>query len=142
MRIWSLHPKYLDRQGLVALWREALLAQAVLSEKTTAYRHHPQLRRFQDQSSPVAAIAEYLRGVHAEAARRGYQFDITKVDSAGLSSQLTVTCGQLQYEWDHLLKKLRTRNPEWHRALAAITDPEPHPFFRAVSGPVEPWEKL
>ncbi|HEU5178767.1 MAG TPA: pyrimidine dimer DNA glycosylase/endonuclease V, partial [Burkholderiales bacterium] len=30
MRLWSLHPKYLDARGLVALWREALLAQAVL----------------------------------------------------------------------------------------------------------------
>jgi carboxyl-terminal processing protease len=29
MRLWSLHPKYLDAQGLVALWREALLAKAV-----------------------------------------------------------------------------------------------------------------
>jgi hypothetical protein len=31
-RIWSLHPKYLDARGLVALWREGLLAQAVLTK--------------------------------------------------------------------------------------------------------------
>ncbi len=30
MRIWSLHPKYLDRQGLLACWRETLLAQKVM----------------------------------------------------------------------------------------------------------------
>jgi len=30
MRLWTIHPKYLDRQGLLALWREALLAQKVL----------------------------------------------------------------------------------------------------------------
>jgi len=30
MRLWSIHPKYLDRQGLLAVWRESLLAQSVL----------------------------------------------------------------------------------------------------------------
>jgi hypothetical protein len=33
MRIWSLHPKYLDSKGLVALWRESLLAKNVLRDK-------------------------------------------------------------------------------------------------------------
>ena len=37
MRLWTLHPKYLDPQGLVALWREALLARAVLQGKTRGY---------------------------------------------------------------------------------------------------------
>ena len=39
MRLWSLRPKYLDSQGLVALWREGLLAQAVLRGKTRGYRN-------------------------------------------------------------------------------------------------------
>jgi hypothetical protein len=34
MRLWTLHPKYLDARGLVALWREALLAQKVLRGAT------------------------------------------------------------------------------------------------------------
>ena len=34
MRLWSLHPRYLDAKGLVALWREGLLAQAVLKGQT------------------------------------------------------------------------------------------------------------
>jgi Pyrimidine dimer DNA glycosylase len=46
MRIWSLHPQYLDRQGLTAAWREGLLAQKVLTGTTKGYRNHPQLRRF------------------------------------------------------------------------------------------------
>jgi len=46
VRIWSLHPKYLDRQGLTACWREALLAQAVLNGATRGYTRHPQLVRF------------------------------------------------------------------------------------------------
>lgn len=30
MRLWSIHQSYLDRQGLLAVWREGLLAQGVL----------------------------------------------------------------------------------------------------------------
>ena len=30
MRLWSLSPRYLDVKGLVAVWREGLLADAVL----------------------------------------------------------------------------------------------------------------
>jgi hypothetical protein len=71
IRLWSVHPKYLDARGLVALWREALLAQAVLSGRTRGYRHHPQLHRFRGHSGPRGAIAEDLRGVHAEAMSRG-----------------------------------------------------------------------
>ena len=41
MRLWSLHPAHLDRQGLIACWREALLAQKVLAGLTTGYRSHP-----------------------------------------------------------------------------------------------------
>jgi hypothetical protein len=67
MRLWSLHPKYLDARGLVALWREGLLAQAVLRGRTNGYVHHPQLERFRAESSPLGAIADYLRGVHGEA---------------------------------------------------------------------------
>ena len=43
MRLWSLHPKYLDKLGLLGLWRESLLAQKVLLGKTKGYKNHPQL---------------------------------------------------------------------------------------------------
>ena len=46
MRLWSLHPSYLDSAGLVALWQEGLLARKVLSSQTKGYIHHPQLHRF------------------------------------------------------------------------------------------------
>ena len=48
MRLWSVHPLHLDRQGLTACWREALLAQAVLAGRTRGYRAHPQLERFRE----------------------------------------------------------------------------------------------
>lgn len=142
MRLWSLHPKYLDPQGLVALWREALLAQAVLQGKTKGYKHHPQLRRFQAAPSPRRYIAAYLRQVHAEATRRGYSFDGKKIGRAGgvRLKSLKVARGQLQYEWEHLQKKLRKRSPKWGRQFAKLRSPEVHPLFRKVAGGVADWE--
>jgi Pyrimidine dimer DNA glycosylase len=79
MRLWTLHPRYLDSKGLVAAWREALLAQKVLAGATRGYRHHPQLIRFQSQADPRAAIASFLVGLADEAANRGYRFDASKI---------------------------------------------------------------
>lgn len=141
MRLWSLHPKHLDRQGLVALWREALLAQAVLRGETRGYRKHPQLARFRAAADPLAAIAHYLQAVHAEASARGYAFDARKIGPAEQPVRLTVTAGQLDYEWGHLMAKLRERSPETYRTRATQT-PEPHPLFDVSPGAVEPWERI
>ncbi|HWP45860.1 MAG TPA: pyrimidine dimer DNA glycosylase/endonuclease V [Candidatus Limnocylindrales bacterium] len=141
MRIWSLHPKYLDARGLVALWREGLLAQAVLKGTTSGYLHHPQLHRFQDTAFPVGFIAKYLRVVYEEATRRGYRFDAEKISRARAPGRLTVTEGQLKFEWFHLLKKLEARDPQWHATLEPVKFPCPHPLFRVIPGGVAPWEK-
>lgn len=141
MRIWSLHPKYLDPPGLVALWREGLLAQAVLRGKTKGYTKHSQLVRFQEQVSPLGAIAEYLRIVHSEAVTRGYHFDGRKISRARASGQLAVTRGQLQFEWGHLLEKLSARNPQWRANLEAVKRPQQHPLFRVHRGLRAEWEK-
>jgi hypothetical protein len=141
MRLWSLHPKYLDARGLVALWREALLAQAVLRGKTRGYRKHPQLDRFRSEPSPVGAIAAYLREVLAESLVRGYRFDATKVSRARHAGLITVTQGQLEYEWDHLMTKLAVRDPALRKRLSSLSRPHLHPLFRIVAGPVEPWER-
>ena len=141
MRLWSIHPMYLDPQGLVALWREALLAQAVLREETRGYRNHPQLDRFKQHPAPLAAMARYLQAVHAEASRRGYAFDASKIRSHDAAEPLPVAFGQLQYEWAHLMRKLQARNPAVHQQWQAIQKPEPHPLFTVHSGPVEAWER-
>lgn len=141
MRLWSLHPKHLDRRGLVALWREALLAQAVLRGETLGYRNHPQLERFRAAADPLAAIARYLQAVHAEASARGYAFDARKIGPGEQPVRLTVTAGQIDYEWAHLMEKLRERSPEAYRSSAART-PQPHPLFDVSPGPVEPWERV
>lgn len=140
MRLWTLHPKYLDRQGLIALWREALLAQAVLRGRTKGYTRHPQLDRFRSARSPIRSIATYLRAVHTEASRRGYRFDASKIARCAPAGKLTVTRGQLLYEWKHFRLKLRKRSPSWLAHLPA--SPRPHPLFRAVPGAVEGWEKV
>lgn len=142
MRLWSLHPRYLDAKGLVALWREGLLAQKVLAGGTKGYRHHPQLQRFRDQSDPLGAIAAYLREVQRDAQRRGYRFDATRIDNAAFDARMTVTRGQLAFELAHLRKKLAARNPEACQRIAEVGAPEPHPLFMVVPGGVEAWEVI
>lgn len=141
MRLWTLHPQYLDPQGLVAVWRESLLARAVLRGETQGYRHHPQLHRFLRQAAPRSAINRYLAGILCEAHLRQYTFDGTKVGPIRSRVRIAATSGQLEYEWQHLLTKLRVRSPTRYASLRAVTSPVPHPLFRIVAGPVEPWER-
>ena len=141
MRLWTLHPRYLDSNGLVALWREALLARAVLRGKTRGYRHHPQLERFRAHPFPISAINSYLAAVHAEATRRGYDFDRTKIGPIRDSTRISVTNGQLSYEWMHLKTKLSHRDPESRRKLRGVHNPEMHPLFRIRRGAIESWER-
>ena len=148
MRLWSLHPRYLDTRGLTAAWREALLAQAVIAGRTRGYRHHPQLSRFYESPSPPAYIAAYLQAIHAEATRRGYRFDAARIglgdERAGeiAVGQLPVARGQLVHEWAHLVAKLERRSPAWLEQIGSVRRPEPHPLFRAVAGGVADWEVI
>ena len=142
MRLWTLHPKYLDARGLVALWREALLAQKVLRGATRGYRHHPQLLRFVETKNPPAALAAYLHFVHAEAVERGYHFDARKIGRFSGRGKIKETRGQLRYEWLHLKRKLKHRDPQRLRGLATVKLPESHPLFRIVPGKVRDWEKV
>ncbi|MEE6294847.1 pyrimidine dimer DNA glycosylase/endonuclease V [Georgenia wangjunii] len=142
MRIWSLHPRYLDRQGLTACWREALLAQAVLAGRTRGYRNHPQLTRFKECPEPLAAIGGYLLGVEEEARARGYRYDATKIEHPGAAAmeRLTVSDGQVAHEWGHLMAKLAIRSPARAADLRGVETPDTHPLFVVVPGPVAQWE--
>lgn len=140
MRLWTLHPRYLDSRGLVALWREALLAQAVLNGETRGYTRHPQLSRFRESASPLAALAAYLRVVHEESLRRGYRFDVSKIGTSESVDSIVVTRGQIQYEWEHLKAKLQRRDPMRLKQVDSLTQPRPHPLFRIKPGPIEDWE--
>lgn len=141
MRLWSLNPCYLDARGLIALWREALLARAVLKGRTKGYKHHPQLARFKSCPRPLSVINCYLRAIFSESRRRGYNFDSSKLDKALRCPKITVTEGQLLHEWSHLKTKLKDRDPERHRLFTFIGMPHPHPLFKVRAGSVEAWEK-
>lgn len=140
MRLWTLHPRYLDRQGLLALWREGLLARAVLRGQTRGYRNHPQLERFQAHVAPEQAIDAYLASVHDEACARGYVFDRSKLGPRVGVAPILASDGQLGFEWLHLQRKLAVRNPQLLERWAA-TQPQCHPLFVLSAGPVASWER-
>jgi hypothetical protein len=141
MRLWTVHPRFLDPKGLTAAWREALLAQKVLSGATSGYRRHPQLTRFREQADPSGAIAAFLTCLADEARRRGYHFDTTKISRQTFTGQIPETDGQLLHEWKHLQRKLQARAPEFARQLRDVAVPEPNPLFCIVPGKVRDWER-
>jgi len=140
MRLWSIHPRYLDAKGLVALWREGLLAQNVILGKAKGYKHHPQLTRFKNTNNPRGAIASYLRFVVDEARERGYDFNRRKIINERMKSKMLVTRGQVEYEFKHLLKKLKARDPNLYIRLNTVKRIKLHPLFTQVNGGVEKWE--
>ncbi|MBF0191832.1 MAG: DNA lyase [Magnetococcales bacterium] len=141
MRLWTLHPACLDPQGLVAVWREGLLAQKVLRGLTRGYRHHPQLIRFRQTDDPIGAVVAYLRGVEQEAARRGYRFDPTRLGPERWSGTMPESVGQLDFEWRHLLAKVAIRSPAHYATIQGVIRPDPHPLFTLIDGPKRDWEK-
>ncbi len=139
MRVWSLHPALLDRQGLTACWREGLLAQAVLAGRTKGYTQHPQLERFRAQPDPLASIGAYLAAVADEADARGYRYDRARIDRAGPAPSMTVTDGQLEHELEHLRAKLAVRSPD---RLPLADRARPHPLFVVEPGGIAAWERV
>ncbi|GAX62554.1 DNA-(apurinic or apyrimidinic site) lyase / pyrimidine dimer DNA glycosylase [Candidatus Scalindua japonica] len=142
MRIWSIHPGYLDSKGLIALWRECLLAQNVLQGNTKGYKNHPQLTRFKNTNNPIGAIACYLTYVADEADRRGYNFNRSKIGTRRNKNQIIVTSGQVDYEFKHLLRKLKERDPYLYNQLTIIRRIKIHPIFKKIKGSIEEWEIL
>ena len=153
MRLWSVHPRYLDTAGLTACWREALLAQKVLTGTTRGYRRHPQLERFLPGSAlalPVPGSAQpwpgdrvvaYLHVVADEADARGFAYDRTRIAGARpVVGPIEVTDGQVAYEWGVLRAKLAARSPSVLERWRDVVVPEAHPLFVVVQGPVASWE--
>lgn len=142
MRIWSLHPQYLDAKGLVALWRETLLARNVLQGLTKGYTNHPQLQRFKESDKPVDMIDFYLQGVYEEAIVRGYNFNKDKFEIQNSIIPITVTRGQIEYERQHLLNKLKVRDSLRYEKFLSDDKMKTHPLFNIVEGDVEVWERV
>ena len=142
MRIWTLHPKYLDTKGLVALWRETLLAKHVLEGKTKGYKNHPQLNRFKAMPNPVACINQYLIGIYDESEKRKFNFDRSKIFYGIVATTMVETQGQLEYEKKHLLAKLKIRDQKSFNILSSIQNLEVHPIFLVVPGEIAEWENI
>ncbi len=155
MRLWSLHPRYLDAKGLTACWREGLLARKVLAGATRGYRNHPQLQRFRAAPDPGAALVALLWELVREAERRGYRFDPSRIFASGEAQDaaryaaheaqvppIPVTRGQLAYERELLLTKLERRDPLTAAHLAREAEAEPSPVFIPVEGDIEAWERV
>jgi Pyrimidine dimer DNA glycosylase len=142
MRLWSLHPKYLDAKGLVAVWRETLLAKHVLENKTKGYKNHPQLDRFKKTERPLDMINQYLSEIYKEASNRNYKFDRNKIDWKFKPGKITVTDGQLEYEIIHLLKKLKTRDPIKFKEVGSMKNHHTLKMFKVIQGGIESWEVI
>jgi hypothetical protein len=140
LRLWSLHPRHLDQKALVAVWREGLLARAVLRGATVGYKSHPQLDRFRAHPSPVSAINHYLREIATEAEVRGYNFDRSKIGPIRNRASMPVTMGQLAFEAGHLRRIIQARAPKELFRISSRTV-TPHPLFSVRKGPIEAWEK-
>jgi hypothetical protein len=142
LRLWSLHPCYLDAKGLVACWREGLLARKVLKGETKGYKNHPQLERFKAQCDPVAVLDSYLLAIFEEATKRGFSFNREKIGPRFSESRMAVTEAHLNYELRHLKAKLKARDVNRYRRIAKIVLPLPHPIFEVRRGSIEPWERV
>ena len=140
MRLWSIHPRYLDSKGLVALWREGLLAQKVLKDGTTGYKNHPQLIRFKELSNPVSGIRKYLYYVYREALDRAYNFNLSKIGVSRSKARVSVSTEQIAYEAAHLLRKLELRDPSRYAKFIDADQFEAHPMFDVIDGRIADWE--
>lgn len=141
MRLWSISTTYLDRQGLLALWREALLAKTVLEEETKGYKNHPQLIRFKNLKNPIAGINAYLETIYQEGLKRNYKFSEEKFVKQNFTEKIIVSSGQIDFEFNHLLNKLRIRDPKRFNLIKNTRDILVNPMFLVKDGDIDIWEK-
>jgi hypothetical protein len=146
MRLWSFHPKYLNQKYLNAVWYEGIVkAQSGLQDK--GYKNHSGLIRFrsaENEIPPLMLLAQYLHVIWWEALVRNYNYDTTKIIGPLPVKviKLTVTRGQLKYEWQLYLSKIKENDPDWYEKSKDINEPQPHPMFYVVEGEIEDWERV
>ncbi|MEM1541019.1 MAG: pyrimidine dimer DNA glycosylase/endonuclease V [Ignisphaera sp.] len=133
----------LDRVGLIALWREGLLAQKVLEGSTKGYINHPQLTRFKQSQNPLLSIGTYLYYVYLEGVNRGYRFNLNKIKvyNTSITGFIPITSGQIRYEYKLLLYKLSSRDPQWRKQIECIERIDVNPVFYIIEGSISEWEK-
>jgi hypothetical protein len=139
MRIWTVHPRYLDVKGFVALWRETLLGMETLKKHVKCQHYipwykHPQLAPFKAQSDPILYISNYLYLVLEESRRRNYNFDGSKLDAIPYCENLPLIKASrevLVHEWLVCLGRYRVRSPKWFEEVKDISplEVDPHPLY-------------
>lgn len=141
MRLWSLHPKYLDTKWLLACWREWLLARNVLLWITKWYKNHPQLDRFKASIDPIKSIDAFLTQIYLEANNRWYSFDYKKLGLVNDEGIINVNEWQVIFEFKHLLNKLQKRDKNNFIKYSKIKNIEVNPIFNIIEWNIEKWEK-
>lgn len=130
MCLWSVHPQYLDKHGLMALWREGLLAQKALCASAAVSQSNPQLRRFKNNDNPLRAIGTYLSFVAAEGARQGYNLNHEKILYPNFDQEvIPVDASQIAFEAERLKNKLRIRDKLKFKQLSSSRDIAANPIF-------------
>jgi hypothetical protein len=145
MRLWSIHPKYLDKKGLVGLWRESLLAKKVLEGKTKGYKNHPQLIRFKESENKLLYLNHYLYEVYKEGKKRNYKFNFEKINKSLLEKRIKkipITNCQLKYEFNHLKNKLIRRDKKHHNKINLTKSIKSSNIFTIKKGKICHWEKI
>ena len=144
MRLWSISPQYLDTKGLLAAWREGLLAKKVLEGKTKGYINHPQLIRFKECQNSLLAINKYLMDLYLESVKRGFSFNKSKIGIIGESNTIVirVNYGQVKYEYELLKWKLKKRDKKKYEELKNVDKINLNSVFTSVDGEIEKWEKV
>lgn len=149
MRLWSIHPKYLDSKRLVTQWREALLCRAILDGKTKGYKEHPHFLRVKSHSQPYYFINSFLYVIWEEGKQRKFQFDKSKLMENLVQKYeeplqlMEVTEGQVQYEFDFLQKKFGEFHIQYIKNLQNFNDfgIEVNPCFIKIFGDIMNFEK-
>lgn len=160
MRLWTIHPSFLDQKGLCGLWRETLVGLKALEKGPGApWYNHPQLARFKVYPNGLAMLAEYAEHVLDEGHKRGYNFNTALLEpylelyEMNFDGCIMVTKGQFDYEVEHFIRKLASRDEMRYQLYMEKMGPRslyqpkievfvPNPVFRIVDGPIEVWEKV
>lgn len=137
MRLWTIHPEYLDNKQLSTLWRDTLLAKNVLSGLTKHHKSDSQLNRFQNHPIPRKAINFYLSIIWEESQNRNMPFDESKFSKTSLKEKefIEVNTGQVSFEFKRLKQEQK------NDIIQIPAKIKIHPLFKSVNGPVEVWEK-
>lgn len=130
MRLLSIHPKYLDKHALIALWREGLLAQKALSDGASVGKDSVHLVNFKNKANPVRAIGSYLSFVAAEGAKQGCRLNHERILHPNFDNGfMEADAEQMVVEFEQLKARLKMRDKPKFKTLKDMRKIEANPVF-------------